>query len=80
MESTKKISLVFTPYFREMKDPSIPGTGLGLYSAKKFIELMKGTLEVTSTNGITSFIISLPQFNKPTQDSPRPSERSLQAP
>lgn len=56
----KNLSSVFTPYFRELKDSSIPGTGLGLYSAKKFIELINGTIEVSSTPHTTRFTITLP--------------------
>jgi len=56
----ENLNKVFTPYFRELKDNEIPGTGLGLYSAKKFIELMHGTIDVESMSGGTRFIISLP--------------------
>jgi signal transduction histidine kinase len=56
-ENLKKI---FKPYFREMKDASIPGTGLGLYSAKKFIEQMHGTIDVVPMKKGTRFILELP--------------------
>lgn len=51
---------VFTPYFRELKDAATPGTGLGLYSAKKFVEQMGGTIKMQSMIGGTRFIVTLP--------------------
>lgn len=36
------------------------GTGLGLTLVKKLVEYLQGTIEVTSSYGLTSFIIQLP--------------------
>ncbi len=38
------------------------GTGLGLAIVKKTVELLQGTIESTSTNQVTRFILTLPQL------------------
>ena len=58
--SEENIANIFTPYFRENKNKNIPGTGLGLYGAKKFTEQMHGEIRVSSDLSGTTFTVSLP--------------------
>jgi signal transduction histidine kinase len=52
---------IFTKFFRASNANHIQGTGLGLSIAKRYIELMDGTIQFKSTPGIgTEFEIVLP--------------------
>lgn len=56
------LSLVFHRMFRSASAPTCEGTGIGLYLVKKYVELMKGTVEMHSEqNQGTSFTITLPR-------------------
>lgn len=44
-------SSIFKPYVRLDKNQHIPGTGLGLYIAKKFIDFHQGRIDVDSVEG-----------------------------
>lgn len=58
----KKIKDLFTPFNRlGIENTNLPGTGLGLVISQKLINLMNGTIEVTSKEGIgSSFNLILP--------------------
>lgn len=59
------IGLLFEAFNRvdEVKNSSIEGTGLGLAIVKSYIELMDGTIDVTSTYGEGStFYVTIPQI------------------
>ena len=49
-----EIQNLFQPFFRAKNATGINGTGLGLSIAKEYIEINRGTLLVTSTEGIGS--------------------------
>jgi signal transduction histidine kinase len=53
---------VFKQFYRVEKSRSqaYGGTGLGLTIALRIVEMHGGTLEVNSTNGITTFLVTLP--------------------
>ncbi len=69
--SKEKIQQLFEPFHRVHTDDStIEGTGLGLSITKRLIEIMNGTIEISSTPGEGStFTVSLPV--------PLPEEASL---
>jgi PAS domain S-box-containing protein len=46
-----KLDTVFDKFSRSGRDPRTPGTGLGLYIAKMFVESQGGTIWVTSEEG-----------------------------
>jgi signal transduction histidine kinase len=60
--SPEQISHLFEKFFRaNPNDPTIPGTGLGLYICKKIIESHNGQIQSHSTVGVgTTFEIFLP--------------------
>lgn len=52
-------SLIFQKYYRVNENSN--GLGLGLYTTRKFVELMKGTIQVESeVNKGTTFLINIP--------------------
>jgi signal transduction histidine kinase len=52
---------IFEPYYRIEDTAHLPGTGLGLYIAKKFMKYMDGDIFVDSEKGAgTTFTIELP--------------------
>lgn len=62
--SEKDLENIFSKFYRPKKDLmlKVKGTGLGLYLSKYFVELHKGTLEVSSEEGKGScFCVFLPQ-------------------
>jgi len=62
--SKKEVSQVFEPYFRCEKTMGAPGTGLGLYIAKRFIEFHSGEIDLDSIeDGGTTFTIKIPKNN-----------------
>jgi PAS domain S-box-containing protein len=57
-----ELNKIFLPFDRGSNVDSIPGTGLGLSIARKAVELLKGTISVSSTLGQgTTFSISFPR-------------------
>lgn len=53
---------MFERFFRASNAYQTPGTGLGLFIVKKYIEMMQGTLDFTSVVGEgTTFVVDLPQ-------------------
>lgn len=52
---------IFKRFYRGQNTNNIEGTGLGLNIAKKYIRLLKGTIEFTSqVNKGTTFIANIP--------------------
>jgi len=63
------IPKLFTPFHRLDEHDAIEGSGIGLAITKRLIELMKGTVGVTSAVGEgTTFFFALPIAEKPTVD------------
>ena len=59
--STENLSRLFAPYFRASTREEIQGTGLGLFTTKKFVEEAGGSITVDSKLGIgTTFTVSFP--------------------
>jgi PAS domain S-box-containing protein len=60
--SSEELTKIFDKFYRiPNNDPwKHGGTGLGLALVKKLVELLNGTIQVTSTNGTTCFIVQLP--------------------
>ncbi len=58
----KEQSQIFEPFYRipESDRWQQSGTGLGLTLAKKLVEYLQGTIEVTSSQGWTTFTVQLP--------------------
>lgn len=60
--SEKELSEIFKPYYRVEETSHLPGTGLGLFIAKSFIDFHSGDVEVDSIQGEGStFTIELPK-------------------
>lgn len=56
---------LFERFFRAKNATNIQGTGLGLHIVSKYLELLNGTIEVSSElNKGTTFTITIPQNNK----------------
>ncbi|MEH2176989.1 hybrid sensor histidine kinase/response regulator [Nostoc sp.] len=58
----KEQSRIFEPFYRipESERWQQSGTGLGLTLVKKLVEYLQGTIEVTSSQGWTTFTVQLP--------------------
>ncbi|WP_445628551.1 response regulator [Nostoc sp. DSM 114167] len=58
----KEQSRIFEPFYRipESERWQESGTGLGLTLVKKLVEYLQGTIEVTSSQGWTTFTVQLP--------------------
>ncbi|MEH1871628.1 hybrid sensor histidine kinase/response regulator [Nostoc sp.] len=58
----KEQSRIFEPFYRIPQSDrwQYGGTGLGLALVKKLVEYLQGTIEVTSSQGWTTFIVQLP--------------------
>lgn len=56
---------LFERFFRGSNATTIQGTGLGLNLVKRYLELMKGTIDFASTPGRTVFTVELPQHLQP---------------
>ncbi|GAA0557285.1 signal transduction histidine kinase [Chitinophaga japonensis] len=54
-----KTDRIFEPFETE-KNALIEGTGLGLYITKHFVQLLKGTIAVTSNSNGTTFTVNIP--------------------
>lgn len=59
----QKLQSIFEKFFRldEARSTNTGGAGLGLAIAKEIVALHSGTISATSENGITTFIITLPE-------------------
>jgi PAS domain S-box-containing protein len=59
---TKEQSRIFEPFYRIPQSDRWQhgGTGLGLALVKKLVEYLQGTIEVTSSQGWTTFTVKLP--------------------
>lgn len=68
------IDKIFQAYFRSEANISTPGTGIGLSVAKRMIQMLNGTIEVTSDPGNgTEFRVLLPvlrELEKPAIAAP----------
>ncbi len=52
---------IFNKFYQEDESHACEGSGIGLSISKKIIDLHKGKISVTSTNGIVTFKIELPR-------------------
>jgi PAS domain S-box-containing protein len=60
---------IFQRFFRALNAVNIEGTGLGLHIVKRYVELMRGTIDFVSQGGQTTFSVKIPlQF---TNDNTR---------
>lgn len=56
-----ELDKIFTPYYRGRNSRGVPGAGIGLYVAKRFVESHGGTIEIKSMmNAGTTVIVRLP--------------------
>jgi signal transduction histidine kinase len=62
---------LFDRFFRGANVSHIQGTGLGLNIVKRYLDLMRGTIEFTSAPGNTVFSVQLPQ-HLPAINEPSP--------
>jgi K+-sensing histidine kinase KdpD len=64
---------LFSRFYRVQTDKtqSIPGTGLGLWIIKQYVEAMKGTISVDSLENVgTEFVVSFPRATAPSAAAP----------
>ncbi len=60
--SAESVKEIFEPYYRVEETAHLPGTGLGLFITKKFVDFHNGHIEVDSVIGEgTTFTIQLPK-------------------
>ncbi|ADB39402.1 PAS/PAC sensor signal transduction histidine kinase [Spirosoma linguale DSM 74] len=60
--SKNDVSYLFEDFYRASNTSAVPGSGLGLSIAKKFVELQQGTIHVESQLGLGStFRVALPR-------------------
>ncbi|MBK1439942.1 PAS domain S-box protein [Parapedobacter sp. ISTM3] len=57
---------LFNRFFRARNVQNINGTGLGLHIVKRYVDMMKGTISLTSVQGETSFAIEIPLLPEPS--------------
>jgi PAS domain S-box-containing protein len=71
--STKELSRIFDPFYRiPNNDPwKHGGTGLGLALIRKLLVQLQGKIDVTSTQGWTTFTIEIPNLELPFQEVER---------
>jgi PAS domain S-box-containing protein len=71
--STKELSRIFDPFYRiPNKDPwKHGGTGLGLALIRKLLVRLQGKIDVTSTQGWTTFRLFIPNLELPFQEVER---------
>jgi len=56
-------AMIFEPFYSSPKKQEHKGTGMGLFMARKIIQLFKGTISLrSSVGGGSTFIISFPKF------------------
>jgi len=56
----QEMEKIFQPFYRIEENRTAGGFGLGLSLAQRIIKLHRGDIRVSSQNGITSFMVSLP--------------------
>lgn len=58
---TDKLQMIYDKFYQNNKAGATQGFGLGLYIVKKFIDIMKGTIQITSKpNAGTKVMMSIP--------------------
>jgi len=63
-----ELESIFEPYRRLSEPSSLPGTGLGLSIARQLVDLLGGTLDVSSRPGEgATFVVRLPAEPEPVQ-------------
>lgn len=64
--SPARQAVLFDMFVTDKRNKNVEGTGLGLYIAKSKADALKGTLQLESRNGLTTFTVILPlQAGKP---------------
>lgn len=58
--SAKHQTRVFEKFYRTQENPSVEGSGLGLFIAKKIIDLHRAEISLISQSGLTQFRITIP--------------------
>jgi len=77
---SEKLGSLFEPFNRlGAENSNIPGTGLGLYITKKLVELMEGTIDITSEEDWTQITLTMPHIRsaETVQIDKRISEESI---
>lgn len=68
--SPEELPYLFDKFYRTdtSRGTTQGGTGLGLAIAKNVVEMHKGTINVTSKNNLTTFIVTLKRFKEHNED------------
>jgi signal transduction histidine kinase len=64
-----ELNQVFDRFFRGSNVTGQQGVGLGLNLVRRIVEAHHGTISVNSEDGMTSFVIRIPQVNAPEEAS-----------
>jgi signal transduction histidine kinase len=78
-----ELDKIFDPFYRVEQSSYIPGTGLGLFIAQKFMESLDGKITVDSVKGAgTTFTMildvdALQKINRSNLDSSKRGEHAL---
>ncbi len=57
----EKLEKIFAKFYQADESHATQGNGIGLAIVKRIVELHNGSIRVSSTNGITSFTVTLPK-------------------